>query len=121
MALSMFSDTMIIQDRKTQTIAGQVIPIWSNGATIEGELSISNMQSVRLAEAQGVRATGTLLLDLDAMGRDKYPVSMNTFLYHPKSGVYIRVADQGVVEAGSGAGILNKRQYAVEALSALPQ
>lgn len=121
MALSLFGQPLIIQDRSTQIIASQTIVTWKDGATIYGELSISNMASVRLAEAQGVKATGTLMLELDAQGRDKYPVEMNTYLKDPKSGVYIRIADTGVVEAGAGAGIINKRQFAVEAVSALPR
>lgn len=117
----MFEEQLIIMDRMSQTIAGQPIVTWANGATIYGELSISNMANVRLAEAQGVRATGTLLLDLDNNGRDKYPVTINTYLYYPKGGHYIRVADMGVVEAGAGAGVLNKRQFSVEGVTVLPR
>lgn len=121
MALKLFEDDLIIQDPITNIVAGQLIVTWVRGAEITGELSISNMESVRLAEAQGVKATGTLMLGLDSQGRDIYPLRMNTFLYHPKSGVYIRIADNGVVEAGRGAGIVNKRQYAVEGLSSMPK
>lgn len=118
---SMFSEDLYIMDRHTQVIAGQTIVNWSKGAAIVGELSISNMQSVRLAEAQGVKATGTLMLELDSQGRDKYPVVMNTYLYAPKAGHYIRVADNGVVEAGTGAGVVNKRMYACEGVTVLPR
>lgn len=121
MALSMFQDVLIIMDRRTQTIAGQTIVTWENGSTIQGELSISNMMQVRLAEATGVKTTGTLMLDLDCNGKDIYPVTVNTYLYHPKSGVYVRVADAGVTEAGVGAGVVNKRQFSVEAVPVLPR
>lgn len=119
--MGLFNEKLIIMDRHTQIIQGQPIATWSQGAEIEGSVSISNMETVRLAEAQGVRATGTLMLDLDAHGRDKYPqVTINTYLEYPNGNTYLRVADIGVVEAGEGAGPINKRQFAVEVAAVLP-
>lgn len=120
---SLFESDLIVMDRHTQTIGGQLITTWTNGATIQGELSISNMADIRLAEAQGVKATGTLMLPLDRDGRDKYPaIVMNSYLYDPKGQRYVRVADPGVVPSGNQmVGAINKRQFAVEGVSTLPR
>lgn len=99
--------------------AGPVVS-WSPGAEIEAKLSISNMNEVLIAMAQGVRASGYLVVDVDKSGKPKVPIEMNSYLKFPKGGFYIRVADSGVVEAGEGAPF-QERQYTVEAMETLPK
>lgn len=111
-----YIEQLYIMDRHTQTIAGQTIVNWSEGASITAKLQISNMQSTLVAVAQGVVQTGYLVIGKQY---EKY-ITMNTYLKHPKSGRYIRVADDGVIEAGEGAPFQEK-QYSVESVVALPR
>lgn len=111
----MFEEQLIIMDKRTQTIAGQTIITWEEGARITAKLQISNMQSTLIAQAQGVIPTGYIVVGKEY---EKY-ITMNTYLKNPKDGKYVRVADTGVVEAGEG--IYQERQFAVEVVTALPR
>lgn len=116
----MFESKLIIMNKQTQTGPAGITVTWSEGATIEAKLSISNMTEILLAQAQGVRASGYLVVDVDKSGKPKYPIEINTYLKFPKGGFYVRVADSGVIEAGEGAPF-QERQYSVEAMETLPR
>lgn len=102
-------------NKQTQTGPAGPVVTWSEGAQITAKMQISNMLDVQIAQAQGVLPTGFLVVDKQY---EPY-ITLNTYLKWPKSGVYIRVADVGVIEAGEG--IFNERQYAVEVVTVLPR
>lgn len=116
----MFEEKLIIMNKTTQQGPAGPVVTWSEGAAIEGKLSISNMQEVLIAQAQGVRPTGYLVVNVDPSGKPTYPIELNTYLKYPRGGFYIRVADNGVIEAGEGAPF-QERQYTVEAMEVLPR
>lgn len=112
----LFSERLIIMNKTTQPHpAGGVAVTWSEGAQITAKMQISNMLDIQIAMAQGVQPTGFLVVDKQY---EPY-ITLNTYLKWPKSGVYIRVADAGVIEAGEG--VFNERQYAVELVTILPK
>ena len=101
--------------RHTQPSPAGVVATWTEGEAIVAKLQISNMLNVQIAQAQGVKPTGYLVIDEAKAGN----IGLNTYLRFPKAEAYVCVADNGVVEAG--AGIFKERQYAVEAVEALPK
>lgn len=115
----MFEEKLIIMNKTTQQGPAGPVVTWSEGAAIEAKLTISNMQDVLIAMAQGVRASGYLVVDVDKSGKPIFPIEMNTYLKYPRGGFYIRVADNGIIEAGEGQ--FKERQYSVEALEVLPR
>lgn len=103
-------------DRHTQPSPGGGVAVtWTEGVPITGILQLSNMESTRIAQAQGVRENGTLSVDRSL---EQY-ITLDTYLKNPRDGGYVRVADTGVIEAGEP--ILNTRQYRVEGVTVLPR
>lgn len=111
----MFEEKLILMNKSTQSGPAGPVVTWSEGAEIEAKLSISNMQDVLIAQAQGVIPTGYLVADKKF---EKY-ITLDTYLKYPKGNFYVRIADTGIVEAGEG--VFNERQFAVEVVKALPR
>lgn len=110
-----YSGKLIIMNKSIkQGPAGPVVT-WSEGLEITGVLQISNMQDTLIAQAQGVRANGTLSVD---RALENY-ITLDTYLRNPSDKYYVRVADTGIVEAGTP--IFNTRQYSVEGATVLPR
>lgn len=113
--MDQYDGKLIIMNRNTQIGPGGLVVTWSEGAEITGTLQLSNMQDTLIAQAQGVRANGTLSIDRSL---EKY-ITLDTYLKNPRDGGYVRVADTGIVEAGTP--IFDTRQYSVEGVTALPR
>lgn len=114
----MFEENLYLMDKKTQQGPAGIVVKWSRGAPFKAKLQLDNSMTVQLALAQGVKVSGFLAIPTDPSGKPKVPVGIDTYIEFPKLGLYVRVADTGVVEAGSG--VFKERQYSVEAVTALP-
>lgn len=111
-----FEEELIIMNRTTQPAPGGGITVtWSEGAKITAKMQISNMPETLIAQAQGVVATGYLVVDTSL---EKY-LTLNTYLKYPKGKYYVRITDIGIVEAGER--FFNDRQFAIEQVQRLPQ
>lgn len=95
--------------------AGGVSVSWYDGETISGALSISNMLETQIAQAQGVKGSGHLVVELETAKK----ITLDTYLKAPKRGEYIHVIDNGIIE--SGEGYFQTRQFAVETVRNLPR
>lgn len=102
-------------DKRTQTGPSGTVITWAEGATITAKMQLSNMLNVQIAQAQGVKPTGYLVV---TKSFEKL-IALNTYLKYPKGNVFLRVADNGIVEAGDG--LFQERQYAIEAIAVLPK
>lgn len=110
-----FEEPLIIMKQVTQSgPAGPVIS-WFDGEEITGMVQLPSSLETQIAQAQGVKATGNLALDVEIAQKVKF----NDYLRAPKRGRYIRIADDGNIE--SGEGVFKTKQYTVEAVQTLPR
>ena len=110
----MFDEKLIIMVKTPQPGPAGNIITWSEGEEITAKFQVSNMLKVQIAQAQGVKPTGYLVVNMSIADK----IGLDTYLRYPKGGYYARVADNGVVEAGSG--MFGERQFAVEIVQHFP-
>ena len=115
----MFDEDLKLMVRHSQQSPAGTVVTWSEGESVRAKVQLSNMRDTLVAQAQGVKPTGYLVVKVDDAGNPIYPIVLDSYLRFPRGGVYVRVADHGVIEAG--AGIYKERQFAVEAVEVLPR
>lgn len=111
----MFETELILMERKTQQIPGGTLVVWGDKLKFQGIMQFSNSMSTRIAVAGGVTTNGTLSVPLTMKNKLKF----DDYVKDPKTNMYGRIADGGVVE--SGEGIFQTVQYAVQQTNSLPK
>lgn len=117
----MFEEDLYLMNKKVQSHpTGGTSIVWSRGVAFRAKLQLDNSVSMQVAQAQGVKISGYLALEVNKItGNPIIPISINDYIEFEKVKLYVRVVDTGVIE--SGIGIFNERQYSVEAVATLPR
>lgn len=116
----LFGEQLYIMDKKTQQGPAGPVVTWSRGAAFEGKMQFDNSIEVLQAQAQGVKVTGYLTVDVDKKGKPIVPLDVNSYVEFPKMDAYARISEPGIIEAGEDPPF-QEMQFSVERIAVLPR